>query len=213
VRRLLAAVCPLLLVCAACGGDDGTADGGDTEATSTSILGDDDATTVPTTVPTTGAPSTTEPTDESCLVGTWVLRSQDFFDQITSLVEEGVFTHVGGEFRQVIREDGTSVSERLAWAFQVDVGTDSVVVTVDARNEANLVIDGDRLDYDETSSTRDVRLEAVVDGERVPVPVPDYDTSAADLAAAGGTFECEGDVLSVTVTDSLGTVTSRFDRA
>lgn len=147
--------------------------------------------------------------DGECFIGTWLLRSDEFFDQIGAQFG-GEISHRSGENRLVVREDGTYTTVRDAWSYEVASSEGTVVGTITAENSGTWVTTETELSFDEVGGG-DVTVELLLEvgGKLVPLP---FNAGSTQVPAEpiSGTFPyaCEEDVFSV---DSGG-VTSVFDR-
>lgn len=191
-----------------------------TPATTAPATTDPPPTDPPTTdPPATDPPPTTEPDGgvDSCLVGTWELQSQRFFDELIAQSPEqfpGSVTHVGG--RQVIEfsADGTATGGREQWSFRIDGPEGTVYVTLDAMEEGTYATDGDRMDVAQTTvGDVEVSMEIEQGGSRVPLPAPMGGTfPGEEAAAASGTYTCDETTFTLTSTEGAITLTNVWDR-
>jgi hypothetical protein len=202
-------------VVAACGGE-----GGDT---TTSAASGASTTTSPEESSTTTAGDTSSSADTSttgggsaggddCLVGTWVLDDEAFFEQVFADMDEegfGDVTAFGGSFTTVLDADGAVEAVRADWGFSVDTDEGMFNIVINGTQTGTWETDGSTLllTLDEGSGF-DVEATVVIDGEEVVLPSAPMDVPAEALSSSSE-FSCSGDTLAVT---SDG-VTSEFERA
>lgn len=216
----------LCLVVAACGGDgedtttttaasaDETTTTAGTDETTTTA--GDSSTTAGDTSTTTGAETSTtaggSAGGDNCLVGSWVLDDQAFFDQVFAEEDEeaafGEVTSVSGEFTTTFNANGSVEAVRDDWGFSVvtDEGTFNIVIngtqTGTWETEGSTLL----LTLDE-GDTFEVEASVIVDGEEIELPSDAMEVPAEALSSSSE-FSCSGDDLTVT---SEG-ITSEFDR-
>lgn len=211
---LLFAVC---LVVAACGGDSSeTTTTVAADETTTSAGGETSTTAGDTT--TTAAETTTTAAaaagGDDCLVGSWVLDDQAFFDQVFGELDDetagfGEVTSVSGDFTTTFNADGSVEAVREDWGFSVETEDGTFNIVIDGTQTGSWETDGSTLllTLDEGDALN-VRASVVVDGEEIVVPSDTMEVPSEALSSSSE-FSCSGDELSVT---SEG-VTSEFDRA
>jgi hypothetical protein len=213
VKRTFSILFVASLVVAACGGE-----GGDTTTSAAS----DVSTTAPEDTSTTvGDTSTSAETSttaggsaggDDCLVGTWVLDDEAFFEQVFADMDEegfGDVTAVGGSFTTVLDADGSVEAIRADWGFSVDTEEGMFNIVINGTQTGTWETDGSTLllTLDEGSGF-DVEATVVVDGEEIVLPAAPMDVPAEALASSSE-FTCSADALAVT---SDG-ITSEFERA
>jgi hypothetical protein len=209
---LLFAVC---LVVAACGGDSSeTTTTLSAEETTTSSAGETTSTGETTT---TAAETTTTAAatgGDDCLVGSWVLDDQAFFDQVFDEIDEestgfGEVTSVSGDFITTFNSNGSIEAVREDWGFSVATEEGTFNIVINGTQTGTWETDGSTLllTLDEGDSF-DVRASVVVDGEEITLPSAPMEVPSEALSSSSE-FSCSGDELSVT---SEG-ITSEFDRA
>ncbi|MEX1038217.1 MAG: hypothetical protein WDZ96_05100 [Acidimicrobiia bacterium] len=211
---LLLAVC---LIGVACGGE-----GADTTTTvdgdeSTSSGGETTTTAAETTTTAAEATTTTAAAasgGDDCLVGSWVLDDQAFFDQVFAEMDEettgfGEVTSVSGSFVTTLNANGSMEAVRDDWGFSVATDDGTFNIVINGTQTGTWETDGSTLllTLDE-GGAMDVEASVVVDGEEVVLPSAPMEVPSEALASSSE-FSCSGDELSVT---SEG-VTSEFDRA
>jgi hypothetical protein len=219
--RHLSFVTALVLATAACGGSDDSGAAATTSSTSTTLaVGGASATTPeeestattatsapePTDPPTTSAPTTEPPSSADCLIGTWSLRSQEFVEQIFSAASaqaEGVtdIAHVGGEYRITLNADGSYLGERLDWQLRIATPQGAIVTTITSEDPGTYSVDGDNISVSDPGSPATVRLQLDVGGTLQDLPVGGTQTVGSDAVSGEGTYTCDGDVLTIDVTD------------
>ena len=148
-------------------------------------------------------------TDE-CLVGTWVLRSMEFFQQISAQSPKGDVKYRSGENRMVIRDDGTYTSYRIAWSFETSAPQGTVIGIIDAENVGSWQATDTEISINESGGTPEsVQLFVEVGGQMVSIPgVGNTYTFSADALSTQAAYTCEDDVM----TSTSSGVTSIFDR-
>jgi hypothetical protein len=211
---LLFAVC---LVVAACNGDGSgitTLDAEETTASSageTSTTGADITTTTNDTAESTTTAGATG--GDNCLVGSWVLDDQAFFDQVFAETDEettgfGDVTSVSGSFITTLGADGSVEAVRDDWGFSVETEDGTFNIVINGTQTGAWETEGSTLalSLDEGSGF-DVQASIVVDGEETVLPSAPEDFPSEALSSSSE-FSCSGDDLSVT---SEG-ITSEFDR-
>lgn len=211
---LLFAVC---LVVAACNGDGSgttTLDAEETTGSSageTSTTGADITTTTNDTAETTTTAGATG--GDNCLVGSWVLDDQAFFDQVFAETDEettgfGDVTSVSGSFITTLSADGSVEAVRDDWGFSVETEDGTFNIVINGTQTGAWETEGSTLalSLDEGSGF-DVQASIVVDGEETVLPSAPEDFPSEALSSSSE-FSCSGDDLSVT---SEG-ITSEFDR-
>lgn len=209
---LLFAVC---LVVAACNGD--------SSETTTTLAAEETSTTAAAETSTTGETTTSaaETTTtaaatggDDCLVGSWVLDDQAFFDQVFAEMDEETtgfreVTSVSGDFTTTFDSNGSLEAVRDDWGFSVATEEGTFNIVINGTQTGNWETDRSTLllTLDEGDAF-DVRASVVVDGEEIVLPSAPMEVPSEALASFSE-FSCSGDELSVT---SEG-ITSEFDRA
>lgn len=215
----LSALFVVCLVVAACNGD--------SSDTTTTTLAAEETTTSSADETTTSAADTTTTTAEAatttagasgggddCLVGTWVLDDQAFFDQVFANIDEetagfGEVTSVSGTFTTTLNSDGSVEAVREDWGFSVATEEGTFNIVINGTQTGTWETEGSSLllTLDEGDAF-DIEASVEVDGEEFPLPSAPVDVPAEALASSSD-YSCSGDELSVT---SEG-ITSEFDRA
>lgn len=147
--------------------------------------------------------------DGACFIGTWVLRSEDFFTQIGAQFG-GAISYRSGENRLIVREDGTYTTVRDAWSYEVASQEGKVVGTITAETSGTWSTTETDLSFDEAGGD-EVTVELLIErgGKLVPLPFNAGSTQVPAEAMSGEfPYTCEGDVF----TAFSGAVTSVFDR-
>lgn len=208
---LFFAVC---LVIAACGGD--------SSETTTTLAAEETTTTAAVETSTTADGTTADETTttaaasggDDCLVGSWVLDDEAFFEQVFAEMDEettgfGEVTSVSGEFITTFESNGSVEAVREDWGFSVATEEGTFNIVINGTQTGTWETDGSTLllSLDE-GDTFDVEASVVVDGEEIVLPSAPMEVPSEALSSSSE-FSCSGDELSVT---SEG-ITSEFDRA
>ncbi len=215
VRRIVILMLVAALGVAACGSDGGAEDSAP-DTTTTEPSSQETTTTVAAATTTTSAASTTtEPGAvgdlASCVVGSWELDSEAFFDDLLATLppdeQVGEFSVVGGAYRIMAGADGTWVNERDGWTFLVTSEFGDLQLTIDDRQMGTWSIDGDILSTTlEPGEAPEVSV--LVDGAPVDFPAGTLPIEAPDAEFSGAAITCAGD----TMTASFGGFTSMWSR-
>jgi hypothetical protein len=212
VRRIVILMLVVVLGAAACSSD-GDAEDAAPDPTTTEPSSQETTTTVAaaTTTTTSAASTTTEPEAvgdlASCVVGSWELDSDAFFDDLLATLPSdgqlGEFSVVGGAYRITAGADGTWVNERDGWTFLVTSEVGDLQLTIDDRQMGTWSIDGDVL-----STTLEPgeppEVSVLVDGAPVDFPAGTLPIEAPEAEFTGAAITCSGD----TMTASFGGFTS-----
>jgi hypothetical protein len=203
------------LVVAACGGEGGDTTTSAASSASTTTSPEEGSTTTAGDTSTSAETSTTgggSAGGDDCLVGTWVLDDEAFFEQVFADMDEegfGDVTAVGGSFTTVLDANGSVEAVRADWGFSVDTDEGLFNIVINGTQTGAWETDGSTLllTLDEGSGF-DVEATVVIDGEEVVLPAAPMDVPAEALSSSSE-FTCSGDTLAVT---SDG-ITSEFERA
>jgi hypothetical protein len=203
------------LVVAACGGEGGDTTTSAASSASTTTSPEEGSTTTAGDTSTSAETSTTgggSAGGDDCLVGTWVLDDEAFFEQVFADMDEegfGDVTAVGGSFTTVLDANGSVEAVRADWGFSVDTDEGMFNIVINGTQTGTWETDGSTLllTLDEGSGF-DVEATVVIDGEEVVLPAAPMDVPAEALSSSSE-FSCSGDTLAVT---SDG-ITSEFERA
>lgn len=146
-----------------------------------------------------------EVVEAECVVGTWLLRSQPFLDQIgTASGQNAAISYRSGEYRLQINDDGSFTGFRDAWGFDIASSEGTINLTIDS------VDPGEWSTTDDTITIVDFGGEATVtfsvNGQSVPFG--GTQTVGSEAISGSGSYECTGSVLTATV-DGIEAV---FDR-
>ena len=229
------------MVLVACGSDSDTAGGGATSDTTTStptttiVDGGGGATTeeepTDTEPPATTAAPTTErvttttlPDPGECLVGVWRLRSQEFLDEIISTIPAEVaasglqsWTHVSGEYLMTLGDDGTYLGERKEWTHRLKTAQGALITTINSTDPGTYTVDGNNISVTDPGSPATVTLQFDDGSGPQSLPFGSTQTVGTSAVSGSGTFTCENDVLSATITDlpdaPPGGISATWDRA
>jgi hypothetical protein len=207
------------------------------DASTTTTIGGGAATTDPTTTTSTTTTTTTTsttttttttttvpPAPGECLIGTWSLRSQEFLDEIAAAIPPEMtggaavdWKYVSGEYLITMNADGTTRGQRLAWTHRLSTPQGALVTTIDSDDPGTYTVDGNAITVLDSASEATVRLQIEIGGVLQDLPIGGTQTVGTDAISGSGTFECAGDVLSITVTDlpdaPPGGITVTLDRA
>ncbi|MCZ7532787.1 MAG: hypothetical protein M5U23_05195 [Acidimicrobiia bacterium] len=147
---------------------------------------------------------------DKCLIGTWRLRSQDFFDQIAGPQGTGIMKYRSGEHFVTIREDGTFLGSRVAWSFEAVGEGGKVIGTIDAENPGTwMATDTELFLVESPGATENVEMFIEVNGNLVSIPGLDSQFSFTSEGYAGqAAYTCDADVM----TSTSNGVTSVLDR-
>lgn len=144
-----------------------------------------------------------------CLVGEWRLRADDYAKALFEAAggAEGIEVSTeSGEYRVVVRADGTYTGFRDMWTLRLSTSEGTVYMTIDSEDPGTWQTQGNMLTISESGSTANVTVEVEVDGERVGVggaaPV------SVDAISGTSRFECRPD----TMTSTYEGITATFDR-
>lgn len=214
-RRIVILMVVAALVAAACGSDGGTADPAP-DTTTTEPSRQETTTTVAAATTTSVASTTTEAEKAAdvatCVVGSWELDSEAFFDDLLSTLppdeQIGEFSVVDGAYRITAGADGTWVNERDEWTFAVSSEFGELQLTISDRQSGTWSIDGDVLSTTlEPGESPEVSV--LVDGVPVDFPAGTLPIEAPEAEFTGAAITCTGD----TMTASFEGFTSTWSRA
>ena len=138
---------------------------------------------------------------ELCPVGTWVLRSAEFFAQLGEAAG-GDVRFVGGEDRLVMADDGTYVDTRAGWQFVQQTNDGPVTVTIDGVTNGTWAATEDTLIFEEAGGSSTATME--FNGRVITAPPSASDTGSVTGEAP---FTCDDDVMTVNLE-----IASTFDR-
>ena len=177
----------------------------DTAAASTTVAESPESTTT-TAAPTTTMQGTTTVAASAsigeCVIGTWELDSQAFFDQIVASLPEdeqvGTFTFKGGQYLLVVEGDGTFASIRDDWSFGAETDDGEIELRINDEQTGTYEFDGTVLSTTLAGGSP-AEVELLVDG--VPFELPGGRTPVEPPAAEfeGAVVSCDGDVMSSSV--------------
>lgn len=224
MKRLFILLSALALVVAACSSDDS----GDTTTTSAGGGADESTTTADasstTSTSTTAAAAETTTTTEGgggstaglaeCVVGTWLLDSEAFFEAIEeAAAQEGVdgFEAVSGEYLLTVSGDGTFMVEQIDWGFEMTSEFGDLELVVNSTSTGTWTIDGDVLStMVDAGGERDIAM--LVDGEPFEFPGGNSPIEPPEAEFTGAVVSCDGDMLSATNPQDEIAFTSEWDR-
>jgi len=147
--------------------------------------------------------------DGECIIGTWVLRSDDFFSQIGEQFG-GAISYRSGENRLIVSEDGSYTAIRDAWSYEVASSEGVIVGIISAENPGSWITTETELAFTEAGGS-DVTVELLIEmgGKLVPLPFNAGSTQVPSGPTSGEfPYTCEADVFTTTASG----VTSVFDR-
>lgn len=212
MKRLVIACTLIALVASACSSDSTESD----ESTTTTVSGDaaGSATTVasaststsaaPATTTTVAAASTTGAAAaglESCVIGTWEMDSDKFFEDVVALAPsdgiEGEFVHVGGAYLLIIGGDGSFEAKRDNWAFAVTSDFGDLEVVINASQSGTYELDGDMLST-RVEPGEPPEMAIKIDGEPFEFPGGGLPIAPPEAEFSGATVTCDGDILTAT---------------
>lgn len=208
MKRIGIVAAVVMLVAAACSSSSA-------DTTTTTTAGGAGTTTSSSAAPGTTAASTTTtetPPDQSsadglagCVIGTWELDSQHFFDQIADeLADEGEdakFEYLGGAYQIAAMADGTFTSSRIDWSFGAMSEFGDIEITVNHVQEGTYTVDGGTLSTNVPGGGEAADVEIKIDGVPFdapggvsPIEPPDasFETAAPDCGDDTMTITFEG---------------------
>jgi hypothetical protein len=154
--------------------------------------------------------------DGACFIGTWVLRSEEFFNEIGAQfggTAGGQLSYRSGENRLIVRDDGTYTTIRDAWSYEIATSEGTVVGTITAETEGTWSTTETDLSFDEAGGG-DVTVELLIEvgGKLVPLPFNSGSTQVPAESISGEfPYTCEDDVFTV-VSDGVTSIFDRVDR-
>lgn len=216
MRRVLYVFLVLTLVLTACNGSD---EGEDTTTTSkaeqTSTTAETDATT--TTV--AAATTTTESASSGqggggpdCLVGTWELDTDNFVDQMISLMsaedelEVDDISGTDGKYEVTMDSNGTWSGVREDWGFMITSSEGSFTIELNGTDSGVWSATSDSLTITVEESDTTVSATVEVDGETFPLPQSPVEVP--ESIATDSDYSCDGDTLTV-MNDGVTTILNR----
>jgi len=150
---------------------------------------------------------TVEVVEAECVEGVWVLRSQEFLDQIVGQMGQGATAaYRSGEYRIELRGDGGYTGYRNQWSFDITITEGTITVTIDSTDPGEWSVDAAQ----ENLTVVDYGSEAVVSFSVNGMELPGTGMQSVGTEGFSGTapYTCDGDVLVATFTG----VTATFDR-
>lgn len=216
MRRILITVAALVLLTAACSSSS-------TDTTTTSAAGGSGSTetTAPGSTETTtasAAPDTTTTTApagsgggglQDCIVGTWELDAQAFFDRITESLDDsdapGEFLHLGGVNQITAAADGSFTDERIDWRFGVMSEFGALEMTVNHTQTGTWSVDGDVVSTVITDNGGGPEYTMAVDGVPFTFPGGGAPIDPPDTSFDAAAVDCSPTTLSVTVEEITST--------
>lgn len=168
--------------------------------------------------PTTPTPSTTEPgaPELDCqLADLWRLQDQQFLDEIARVTgEAGVqLEYYAGDYLLRIDADGSVVSERQNWSLRAASPAGAVVIVISGSETGTWNAADSTLSIESDGGAAEVSLFLEIDGALTPVPFGVEVPVDIEAVTGTGSFECDGDLLTVTITTEEGPFVTTWDRA
>lgn len=220
MRRILITIAAVALVSAACsssgtdtttttavGGNasTGTTAAGSAETTTTTSSAASDATT------TTASAGSGGGGLEDCIVGTWELDAQAFFDLITESLDDseapGEFLHLGGVNQITAAADGSFTDERIDWRFGVMSEFGALEMTVNHTQTGTWSVDADVVSTVITDNGGGPEYTMAVDGVPFTFPGGGAPIDPPDTSFDAAAVDCGPTTLSVTVEEVTSTWT------
>ncbi len=223
MKRLSILAAALALVVAACSGDSAdttTTSAGGSASETTTTAGSTDTSSTSTTA---GAAETTTTTEggggstaglAECVVGTWQLDSDVFFEAIEeAAAQEGVdgFEAVSGEYLLTVSADGTFKVEQIDWGFKVTSELGDLELVVNSASTGTWTIDGDVLSTT-VDAGGDREIAILVDGEPFEFPGGISPIEPPEAEFTGAVVSCDGDTLFATNPEDEIAFTSEWAR-
>lgn len=137
---------------------------------------------------------TVEVVGGDCLVGTWVLRSEEFFE----LMGGGLGEFRGGEYRIEIAANGTFRTVKDAWSYVVDAGSARIIVEQSGSTTGTWVVEDEVITVEDQGG--DVTVTQTVEGNAT-IPVPNAHRTFNDALNGSLDYDCEGDVWTMAAGD------------
>lgn len=215
MRRALYPILVSTLILAACsGGDDGS------DTTTTSEAEQSSTTAAPAT--TTTAPVSTTTSQEAsagqggggpdCLVGTWILDTDNFVDQMVSLLsaeeelEVDDISGTDGTYEVTMSFDGTWSGVREDWGFVIASSEGSFTIEMNGTDSGVWSATSDSLTV--TVEESDTTVSATVEVEGQTFPLPESPVDLPESIATDSDYTCDGDTLTV-MNDGSTTILNR----
>ena len=156
------------------------------------------------------ATATVQIVEAECVTGQWRLRTQEFLDQISQAMgQSGSFQHVSGEYVVTLADDGSYRGERRSWVFSMAADGQTLQITIDSAETGSWIVDPPAALMVIEESTSDATVSFSVNGQSLPFAPQTVSTPGV---AGSGTYECDGDVMTLTVVDEGLTVEATLDR-
>jgi len=178
---------------------------GDAAGTTTSDGGSTSTSATPETTTTQAAATTTAGTASSgldaCVVGTWEMDSDKFFEDVFALAPpegiEGEFAYVGGAYLLLIGSDGSFEARRDNWAFGVTSDFGELEIVINASQLGTYELDGDMLSTTVApGEPPDIQIK--VDGEPFTFPGGVSPIAPPEAEFSGATVVCDSNTLVAT---------------
>lgn len=226
MRRLTVLLAAICLIAAACSSDSDSADattttaasGGSGDTTTTDAATSAETTTTEPATTTTAAAATTTTTVaaaaslDECVIGTWVMDSEAFFDVVRASGDlgdaPGEIAFLGGEYVLIIGGDGSFEVERNDWSFGVTSDDGEIQLIINAVDVGTWSIDGDVLSTTVTADA-DPDIAILIDGEPVSLPIGAVPIEPPKAEFVGAVVTCDGDILTATFEGNTSSWTRR----
>jgi hypothetical protein len=205
MRRPLFLIVTLALIVVACGGDEGSDESTTTVPDETTTAAEDPTTTEAAETTTTEAVTATTEAPatggDECLVGTWVLDSEAFVENFSSIfaaqgVPEAEVSALDGDFTVEMNADRTYTGTRDEWGFSIATDEGNVLIEINGQETGTWSTDGSTLTITQNESDLAVDASVEVDGQVLPMPEAPVDVPPG--LASNSEYTCSGDVLTVT---------------
>lgn len=165
-------------------------------ATTTAIM---ETTTIAETTTTAGSATGSD----DCLVGTWVLDTDAFVSNFSSIFEnagmpDAEVTALDGTFTVEMGVDGSLAGTRDSWGFAIGSDQGNFTVEINGTESGTWSTDGDNLIVDIESSDLTVSSTLESGGQVVELPENQIPVETPPGIASNSRYTCSGDVLTLT---------------
>ncbi|MEZ5174674.1 MAG: hypothetical protein R2823_00495 [Acidimicrobiia bacterium] len=200
--RKLIIIAVLAVVVAACSSD------GSDATTTTTTGGGGSGTTTTAPAPGSTAPASTTTTSKppaapaglaECVIGTWELDSQHFFDQIAAEMDEedGEFTYLGGAYQITAQPDGTFIDKRIDWQFGVSTDFGDMELTINHTQMGTYTVDDGTMSTTIPGGQGPPDVALTLDGEPFEIPGGITPFESPDASFDTATPDCGDDTMTV----------------
>lgn len=207
MRRLSTFAVALSLLAAGCAGsaeDTTTTTGQETTTTvaDTTTSSDADTTTTMATVTTTTSGEAAEGTDE-CLVGTWVLDTEAFVANFSTLFEDAGIPDaevaaLDGDYTVEMTADGNFTGTRDGWGFTIESEQGNFTIELNGTETGDWSADGSTLTVENQSADIDFSTVVSSGGQEVELPQSQFPIEVPEGIASTNSYVCSGDVFTLT---------------